>query len=96
MPRCGWQLRSISKQQDGNFLLSYDTPDGQKQVKARSVALTAPAYVASDMLQQQCPAAAQQLKSIDYPPVSAVTLAYPMSAIRDDRKDEKGAVPGSN
>ncbi|KXZ49977.1 hypothetical protein GPECTOR_18g133 [Gonium pectorale] len=40
------------------------------------------------------PAAAEALSSFDYPPVGAVTLSYPVSAIRDDRKDDKGDVPG--
>lgn len=30
----------------------------------------------------------------DYPPVAAVTVAYPKSAVRDDRKDGSGNVPG--
>lgn len=40
------------------------------------------------------PAAHDALKSFDYPPVGAVTLSYPESAIREDRKDAQGKVPG--
>jgi hypothetical protein len=42
----------------------------------------------------QAPAASQALASFDYPPVGAVTLAYPESAIREDRKAADGSVPG--
>lgn len=33
------------------------------------------------------PEASTALAGFDYPPVGAVTLAYPVSAVRDDRKD---------
>lgn len=42
----------------------------------------------------QAPSAADALSSFDYPPVGAVTLAYPDSAIRDDRRAPDGSVPG--
>lgn len=48
-----WKLTGIQKQGDGTYSLSYDTPDGGKTLRARSVALTVPAYVAADLLQQQ-------------------------------------------
>jgi len=37
---------------------------------------------------------AEALSSFDYPPVGAVTLSYPTSAVRDDRKNPDGSVPG--
>jgi hypothetical protein len=40
------------------------------------------------------PAASKALASFDYPPVAAVTLSYPLSAVRDDRKAPDGSVPG--
>lgn len=36
----------------------------------------------------------QELSSFDYPPVGSVTLAYPMSALRADRLDADGNLPG--
>lgn len=51
--RVQWKLTGIQKQGDGTFSLSYDTPDGAKTLRARSVALTVPAYVAADLLEQQ-------------------------------------------
>jgi oxygen-dependent protoporphyrinogen oxidase len=59
--RTSWQLTELSK--DGDlYRLAYDTPQGRKELRARSVALTVPAYVAGDLLQQQCPSAAAALK----------------------------------
>ncbi len=59
------------------------------------MALTVPAYVAADLIRRDCPDASLALKSLDYPPVAAVTLAYPMSSIRQDRLDEAMKLPGS-
>ena len=92
--RCGWQLQGIAKQQDGTFQLTYDTPEGRQRIQTRSVALTVPAYTAAAMLPQECSAAAEALNAFDYPPVAAVTLAYPLEAIRPDRKDKEGRLPG--
>lgn len=94
--RTSWKLKQVSKNKDNTFALLYDTSDGQKRIRTRSVALTVPAYVAADLLQQDCSAAAEKLRGFDYPPVGAVTLAYPMSSIRDDRKDKEGQVPGKD
>lgn len=33
-------------------------------------------------------------QSLDYPPVGAITLAYPESALRADRLDANGNLPG--
>lgn len=40
------------------------------------------------------PAAHTALSGFDYPPVGAVTVAYPNTAIREDRKNLEGKVPG--
>ncbi len=48
--RVQWKLTGIRKE-SGEFALSYDTPDGVRTLKARSVALTVPAFVAADLLQ---------------------------------------------
>ena len=68
-------------------------PTAPRKLRARSVALTAPAYVVADLVRAAVPNASDALKSFDYPPVGAVTLAYPLSAIRDDRKAADGSVP---
>jgi len=93
--RVNWSLREILRGSDGVFTLYYNTPDGAAELRARSVALTAPAYVVADLVRAAAPNASDALKSFDYPPVGAVTLAYPLSAIRDDRKAADGSVPGA-
>ena len=103
-----WQLKSIEKEEEGGgsggggggrFVLRYETPQGAKTVRAKSVALTVPAYVAADLVEGKAPAAARSLREFDYPPVAAVTVAYPLSAIRKDRLREAeasaAAAPGA-
>ena len=92
--RVNWSLREIERSSDGNYALLYDTPDGVREVKTRSVALTVPAYVAADLVRRECPDAASFLKGIDYPPVAAVSLAYPKSSLRRDRLDAQGDLSG--
>ena len=58
------------------------------------MALTVPAYIAADLLRRDCPDASMALKSLDYPPVAAVTVSYPMDAIKQDRLDEARKLPG--
>ena len=93
--RVNWSLREILRGSDGVFTLYYNTPDGATEIRTRSVALTTPAYVAADLVRAAAPNASDALKCFDYPPVGAVTLAYPLSAIRDDRKAADGSLPGA-
>ncbi|KAF8069567.1 POX1 [Scenedesmus sp. PABB004] len=92
--RLNWKLTGLSKTPEGFIRLSYDTPAGPTSLTARSVAMTIPAWALADLLKDSAPAAAQALASFDYPPVGAVTLAYPTTAVRDDRKAPDGSVPG--
>lgn len=93
--RTKWELQEIEKA-DNSFRLTYRTPEGTRDIRARCVALTVPAYVAADLLRRDCPDASSGLKSIDYPPVAAVSIAYPMSAIQQDRLDQQGNLPGEH
>lgn len=79
---------------DGTYKLRYDTPEGSRTVRSRSVALTVPAYVAAGLVEGESPAAASLLKEIDYPPVAAVSLAYPKTSILQSRLDNGGDLPG--
>ncbi|KAG2432628.1 hypothetical protein HXX76_008968 [Chlamydomonas incerta] len=92
--RVNWKLVSLGREADGRYGLVYDTPEGRVKVFARAVALTAPSYVVADLVKEQAPAAAEALGSFDYPPVGAVTLSYPLSAVREERKAADGSVPG--
>lgn len=93
--RTSWELLEIEAAASGGYTLTYRTPEGVKDVKARAVALTVPAYTAADLVRRDCPDASLALKSLDYPPVAAVTIAYPMSAIQQDRLNQAGELPGS-
>lgn len=80
--RCEWKLDSVAKNSTGLYELVYSTPDGMKTVFAKTVGLTAPAYVVSSLLEEKVPALSKALNTIDYPPVCAVTLAYPEDAVK--------------
>lgn len=45
--------------------------------------------------QESSSKAADALREFDYPPVAAVTVSYPLSAVREDRKDASGKLPGA-
>jgi len=92
--RCSWKLESLSRGDDGVYELAYSTPEGPQTVRARRVAMTAPSYVVADVVKPLAPRAADALASFDYPPVAAVTVAYPKTSVRDDRRGASGDVPG--
>lgn len=83
--KCGWTLTSVDKAADGMFTLGYSTPSGAAKVVTRSVVFTVPAHALAPLLRLPSPTTAAALEELYYPPVGAVTLAYPQSAIRDDR-----------
>ncbi len=93
--RVSWKLTKLTKNKEtGLFELSYDTPDGSKLIKAKTVAMTVPAYTAAELFKEEIPDAAKALATFDYPPVGAVTITYPESAIREDRLDANGHLSG--
>ena len=83
--KCGWTLTSVDKAADGMFTLGYSTPSGAAKVVTRSVVFTVPAHALAPLLRLPSPTTAAALEELYYPPVGAVTLAYPQSAIREDR-----------
>lgn len=83
--KTSWKLAGIKKSAGGDYELSYETPEGTKQVITRLVVLTIPAYVASELLAPISPAAGTALEKFYYPPVAAVTISYPTSAIKEER-----------
>ncbi|KAH7284143.1 hypothetical protein KP509_34G041000 [Ceratopteris richardii] len=82
--KLNWKLESIQRA-SGGYNLVYSTPEGVKSVFTKSVCLTVPAYVASSILRPLSPSAAESLAKFYYPPVAAITISYPKSAVRDDR-----------
>lgn len=91
-----WTLIGITKDSEsGIFTLTYSTASKEEKIlKSKVVVMTTPAYVTGDVLRSQAPEVFDLLSTFYYPPVCAVTLAYPMSAIKDDRLDDEGKLPG--
>lgn len=52
--RVNWKLEDISRNGDGSFKLTYDTPEGSQTLETKCLALTAPAYVVADLLESSC------------------------------------------
>jgi len=86
--RTAWTLTGLAH--DGAaFLATYQTPDGTKTVRAKTVAVTAPSRVAAKVCADLVPAAAG-LGKIYSPPVASVTMAYRSEWF----KELPGAEPG--
>jgi protoporphyrinogen/coproporphyrinogen III oxidase len=92
--RLGWKLTHLSKTNDGRYCATYDTPEGVQTVVARTVALTAPAQVASSILSGVAPEAAA-LNDIEYPLVWSITLAYPKSEFKKPLSGFGNLIPRS-
>lgn len=86
-----WSHRAGPHPSFANFICTATT-DGSRlegllahvKVKAKSVVMTAPAYVVSELLKDEVPAASKALGEIYYPPVGAVTVGFPESALKPD------------
>ncbi|MCO5549221.1 hypothetical protein L7F22_002687 [Adiantum nelumboides] len=59
--KLNWKLESVEKASGGGYELVYGTPEGKKSVSTKSVLLTVPSYVASDIVRQLSPTAAASL-----------------------------------
>ena len=89
--RLQWKVTKVEKKNDV-YTATFDTPDGEKVVKARTVVSTAPAHALRDVFTAVMPESSVLLdkvrKEIDrigvyYPPVCAVTVAYPKKSFKD-------------
>lgn len=83
--KLSWKLSSITKTEKGGYRLTYETPEGVVTLQSRSIVMTVPSYVASNILRPLSFVAADALSTFYYPPVAAVTISYPQEAIRDER-----------
>lgn len=79
-----WKVEQITKNADDSFTLVYSTPSGKQTVEATTVVMTAPAYVAADVIAEMAPKASEELKKFYYPPVASVTVSYPEDSFRLD------------
>ena len=59
-------------------------PEGPQTVRTKCLLLTAPAYVAAEMVKDMAPAAATALNKFYYPPVASVTISYKKDSFRLD------------
>ncbi|GKC13817.1 protoporphyrinogen oxidase 1, chloroplastic, partial [Tanacetum coccineum] len=82
--KLSWKLIGISKLENRGYSLTYETPNGVESVETKTVVMTVPSYVASDLLRPLSSEAADSLSKFYYPPVAAVSISYPKEAIRDD------------
>mgnify|MGYP005842769721 CR=1 FL=1 len=91
-----WKLKKLEKEGDGNFKATFETPSGTEIVKAKTVVSTAPAHALGGVLDPVLPKASVLVdkvrKEIDrvgiyYPPVCAVTVAYPKNSFKDIELD---------
>lgn len=93
--RLGWKVTKIEKKND-EYVATFDTPEGTQTVRAKTVVSTAPAHALRDVFTPVMPEASIMLDKIRdeinrvgiyYPPVAAVTVAYPKSAFKDVELD---------
>lgn len=82
--KLSWKLTTISKLDNGFYLLTYETPSGPVSLQSISVVMTVPSYVASTILRPLSANAADALSKFYYPPVGAVTISYPEGAVREE------------
>lgn len=83
-PRINWKLTGLNwDAEKEEHVLDYETPQGPKRLRSKSVILTTPSYVAAPLLEKVSPQAGAALKEIVYPKVAAVTVEYPKSAFRE-------------
>nr|ABD52324.1 plastid protoporphyrinogen oxidase [Amaranthus tuberculatus] len=82
--KLSWTLSNIDKSLNGEYNLTYQTPDGPVSVRTKAVVMTVPSYIASSLLRPLSDVAADSLSKFYYPPVAAVSLSYPKEAIRPE------------
>jgi len=85
--KCGWTLQAVTRAPDGVYSLAYDTQGGARTLRCRCLVLTLPSHVCAPLLgvASAAPGCSAAVERIYYPPVGAVTLAYPASSLRPER-----------
>ncbi len=83
--RVSHKLVSVQKDAEGRWVSSFETPDGLKTLRSKSLLLTAPGYVTAKITggADGIVPVSEKLDNINYPPVASVTIAYPDSAFKD-------------
>lgn len=87
-----WKITNLEKEEDDTYKATFQTPDGVQTIKTKTVVSTAPAHALKGVFESVMPQAAclfdKVREEIDrigiyYPPVCAVTVAYPKSSFKD-------------
>ena len=91
--KLSWILKEVQKNEGGNYVATFDTPGGTTEtVMSKSIVSTIPTHAMGSILEPVLPGSTElftrersiiQRRGIYYPPVAAVTLAYPKSAFKD-------------
>lgn len=87
-----WKAINIERLPNGNYEAKFDTPSGVQSIVAKTVVSTVPAHSIGRVLESIMPESKSIFekvrKEIDrigiyYPPVAAVTVAYPKTSFKD-------------
>jgi len=87
-----WRATKVEKSSDKRYVVTFDTPEGERTVLTNTVVSTVPAHSLADVLAPVMPESKSIFekirseiyrKGIYHPPVAAVTVAYPKSAFKD-------------
>lgn len=79
---CNWTLVELQVTGDRAYRATFSTPEGDRQLEAKSVVLATPAPATAKILRPLAASASAVLEEIPYPPVACVVLAYPETALR--------------
>lgn len=82
--RLGHSLVSLDREEgpNGMFVAVFDTEQGKRTIKARSVSLTSPTRVTTNVARKLVPEV-EELDKVYSPPVASVTLAYKKSSFKE-------------
>jgi oxygen-dependent protoporphyrinogen oxidase len=87
-----WKATKIEKVSNNFYQATFDTPDGPQIVQAKSIVSTVPAHSIGEVLETIMPESKDIFEKVRneigrlgvyYPPVAAVTVAYPKSSFKD-------------
>lgn len=83
--RVNHKLVSVQKDTEGRWLSTFETPEGSRTLRSKSLLLTAPGYVTAKITggTEGIVPVSEELDNINYPPVASVTIAYPNEAFKD-------------
>lgn len=87
-----WRLVDLSREEGGMYIALFDTPEGRKQVLAKTIALTTPARATASVLKNLAPDV-KVLEDVHYPTVWCVSLGYPKSEFKEPLRGFGNLIP---